>query len=141
MNNAQQLLAFLDKAGTFNENDANQQQAILKLIMGAAKTRSYIIGSVGTLTPDVDVIDLYTITAQAEAITIANPTGSPVEGDGFVVKIKDNATARAISFGSDFRAIGVDLPTTTTESKLMYIVSVWNSIDSKWDVINITQEV
>jgi hypothetical protein len=84
--------------------------------------------------------DYVNITAQAEALTIANPTGTP---DNFAIiayRIKDNGTARAISFGSQFRAVGVTLPTTTVLGKIMYIVTIWHAGDSKWDVVNVIQE-
>lgn len=96
--------------------------------------------SSATVTPNADTDDEVVITAQAEALTIANPSGTPTQGQPLLIRIKDNATARAISFGSEYRAIGVTLPTTTTISKTLYIGCIYNSTDSKWDVLGINLE-
>ena len=79
--------------------------------------------------------DLVKITAQAAALALANPTGTFAEGQALIFRIKDNGTARAISFDTNFRAVGVTLPTTTTISKTTYVGCIYNSTDDKFDVI------
>ena len=79
--------------------------------------------------------DLVKVTAQAAGLTLANPTGTFVEGQALIFRIKDNGTARSIGFGTKFRAIGVTLPTTTTISKTTYVGCIYNSTDDKFDVI------
>jgi hypothetical protein len=79
--------------------------------------------------------DLVKITAQAAGLTLANPTGTFAEGQALIYRIKDNGTARAITFGANFRAVGVTLPTTTTISKTTYVGCIFNSTDTKFDVI------
>jgi hypothetical protein len=79
--------------------------------------------------------DLVKITAQAAGLTLANPTGTFAEGQALIFRIKDNGTARAITFGANFRAVGVTLPTTTTISKTTYVGCIYNSTDTKFDVI------
>ena len=91
--------------------------------------------STATLTIDTDVSDFATITAQSEALTIGAPTGSPVEGQKLIIRIKDDGSARAITFNAIFRALGVTLPTTTVVSKTTYLGLVYNSTDTKWDVV------
>jgi hypothetical protein len=93
-----------------------------------------------TVTP-TSTNDLVTITAQAEGLTIANPTGTMSEGQALMIRIKDNGTARAIAFGTNYRAIGITLPTTTVISKTMYLSLIWNATDTKFDVIGLNQEV
>jgi hypothetical protein len=56
------------------------------------------------------------------------------------IRIKDNGTARSISFGTQYRAIGVTLPTTTVISKTLYLGLVFNNADTKWDVVAVAQE-
>jgi hypothetical protein len=92
--------------------------------------------STATLTTNSDTTYQSCLTAQAEALTIANPTGTPFNGQDLIVRVKDNGTARAITFGAQFRAIGTALPTTTTISKTLYICALWNAADSKWDTVN-----
>lgn len=79
--------------------------------------------------------DLVKVTAQAAGLTLANPTGTFVEGQALIFRIKDNGTARSIGFDTKFRAIGVTLPTTTTISKTTYVGCIYNSTDDKFDVI------
>ncbi len=95
--------------------------------------------STATLTPTF-VDDQIALTAQAEALTIANPTGTAFDGCGISIRIKDNGTARAISYGTQYRAIGVTLPTTTVISKTLYLGMIYNAADTKWDVVAVAQE-
>jgi len=98
------------------------------------------VTSSATVTANADNDDMVIITAQAEALTLANPSGTPTEGQGLVYRIKDNGTARTIGYGANFRAMGITLPTTTVISKTLYLACVWNVADSKWDVIGERQE-
>lgn len=109
---------------------------------GPSPSRSPAIQSVtssGTVTPTFDD-DIVLITAQAAALALANPTGTPINGLGMVIRIKDNGTARAITYGSEYRAIGVTLPTTTVISKTLYLAMIYNDTDTKWDVLAVGQE-
>jgi hypothetical protein len=80
------------------------------------------------------------ITAQAAGLTLANPTGTAVPGWGMAIRIKDNGTARSIAYGTQYRAIGVTLPTTTVVSKTLYLGLIYNADDTKWDVVAVAQE-
>lgn len=93
-----------------------------------------------TLTVDSDTYDIYAVTALAQALTIAAPSGTPAAGRRLVIRLKDNATGRALTWNSAFRAIGVTLPTTTVASKTHYIGCIYNAVDSKWDVLAVGAE-
>jgi len=97
------------------------------------------VTSSATVTP-TSLNDLVTITAQAAGLTIANPTGTMTEGQSLMIRIKDNGTARSIAFGTNYRALGITLPTTTTISKTMYLGLIWNNTDTKFDVVGLNQE-
>jgi hypothetical protein len=97
------------------------------------------VASAATVTPTF-ADDEVQITAQAAGLTLANPTGTAVDGWGIVIRIKDNATARSIAYGTQYRAIGVTLPTTTVVSKTLYLAMIFNSTDTKWDVVAVAQE-
>jgi len=97
------------------------------------------VTSSATVTP-TSTNDLVKITAQATGLTIANPTGTMSEGQAMIIRIKDNGTAQTIAFGTNYRAIGVTLPTTTTISKTIYIGLVWNDTDTKFDVLGINTQ-
>ena len=96
--------------------------------------------STATLTP-VATASQFNITAQAAALTIAAPTGTPIDGQSILIRIKDNATAQSISWNAAYRAVGITLPLTTVISKTVYIGGKWNANASKWDMIAVGQEV
>jgi hypothetical protein len=73
-------------------------------------------------------------------LALANPTGAFSEGQSLIIRIKDDGTARDITYGSDYRAIGVTLPTTTVLSKTTYLGIIYNDTDTKWDVVGVTTE-
>jgi hypothetical protein len=97
------------------------------------------VTSSATVTP-TSTNDLVKITAQAAGLTIANPTGTMTEGQSLMIRIKDNGTAQTIAFGTNYRAIGITLPTTTVISKTLYLGCIWNDTDTKFDVIGISQQ-
>lgn len=96
--------------------------------------------SSGTPTPNSDTDDVYILTALAASATFGSPTGTPVQGQRLMVRIKDNGTARTLAWNAIYRAVGVTLPTTTVINKTLYIGFVYNSTDTKWDAIAVAQE-
>lgn len=96
--------------------------------------------STATFTINADLQDLGVITAQAAALTIAAPTGTPIQGQKLIFRIKDNGTARAITWNAIFRVIGTTLPTTTVINKTTYVGCIYNSTDTKWDVVAVNTE-
>jgi hypothetical protein len=102
------------------------------------------IADAATITATSDSSDQYNVTALAQAATLASPSGTPTDGQKLVLRIKDNGVARALTWttGSSgaFRAVGVTLPTTTVISKTVYIGSIWNAADSRWDAVAVAQE-
>lgn len=95
--------------------------------------------STATLTPSTNSYQ-YNLNAQAAALTIAAPTGTPRDGQNLMFRLHDNGTARAITWNAVYRAIGVTLPTTTVADKMLFVGAKWNVIDSKWDVLAVGQE-
>lgn len=96
--------------------------------------------SSGTPTPNAGTTDVYILTAQAATAAFAAPTGSPSQGQTLIVRIKDDGTARTISWNAIYRAIGVTLPLTTVISKTLYVGFVYNITDTKWDALAVSQE-
>ena len=87
-----------------------------------------------TPTGDKKRNELY-ITALAADAEIQAPSGTPANGNIIMIRIKDDGTARALTYNAIYRAVGITLPTTTTISKTLYIGAVYNSADSKWDCL------
>lgn len=96
--------------------------------------------SSATVTP-TDSDDMVIITAQSVPLSLANPTGTWAQGKDLLIRIKDDGTSRAISYGTGYRAIGTTLPTFTTSNKTIYLGIIYNSDDSKWDVIGVSIEI
>lgn len=94
------------------------------------------ITSSATPTPAGDTTDEFTVTAQAAAAAFAAPTGTPTDGQKLIIRIKDNATARALTWNAIYRAsTDISLPITTVVSKTMYLGFIYNSTDSTWDLV------
>lgn len=91
--------------------------------------------SAGTITPTSDASDMYRVTALATNATIGAPTGTPTDGQKLLLRIKDDGTARTLSWNAIYRPIGVTLPSTTTAGKTLYVGLIFNSADTKWDVL------
>ena len=100
------------------------------------------IVSSATPTINTDNCDAVTITALATAITsfTTNLSGTPNNFDKLIIRIKDDGTARALTFGASFEAKGVALPTTTVISKVLTIGFIWDSVTSKWGCVASAQE-
>lgn len=110
--------------------------------IGGLITRAPIeqtVANPATVTPTASQ-DIVTVTGQGQALTIANPTGTPSQGQKLVIRVKDNGAARAITFGSYYRALGNALPTTTIINKTTYMGFLYNSTDTKWDLVALAQE-
>jgi hypothetical protein len=99
------------------------------------------IASSSTITPDITVAQ-YSVTALAVAATFAAPAAGK-DGQKLTLRIKDNGTARALTWtttSGGYRVIGTALPTTTTASKVIYIGLVYNSQDTFWDVVAVATQ-
>lgn len=126
----------------------NQPGTLIRRIFHSGSWANYVntvdsrilqTASTATLTPDLNAFDTFEITAQAAALTIANPTGTVRNFDGFIIRVTDNGTARALSFGTNYRAFGSALPTTTTIGKTLYITCIFNSTVNLFDVTTVQQ--
>ena len=141
VNAANEITAITEKTSVSNIDEFIIEDSGASFVKKSIKRKAIIdpisstTASTATLTIDTDTNDFATITAQSEGLTIGAPTGSPVEGQKLIIRIKDDGSARAITFNAIFRALGVTLPTTTAASKTTYLGLVYNSTDTKWDVV------
>lgn len=124
-----------DRIATFDGTTGKLIQDGGKTIAGLRAPAIQSVTSSATVTPTFSD-DMVKITAQAAALTLANPSGTAIDGLGVVIRIKDNGTARAISYGTQYRAAsGVTLPTTTVVGQTLYLACVWNNDDTKLDIL------
>lgn len=98
--------------------------------------------SSATPTINTDNVDAHSITALAAAITsfTTNLSGTPTNFQKLTIRIKDDGTARAITWGASFEAKGVDLPTTTVASKVLTVGFVYDTVSAKWGCVASAQE-
>jgi hypothetical protein len=89
-----------------------------------------------TLTPVISSAGTWHVTALATSLTIAAPTGTANNGERLIIRIKDNGTPQSLTFNGIYRAGGdVLLPAITVANKTLYLGFIYNSTDTKWDLI------
>ncbi len=95
--------------------------------------------SATTVQPTGD-IDIITITAQSTGITFNDLSGGVSNistGWSYLVRLKDNGTSRAITWGGSYRGIAAALPSSTTLGKVMYMEFMANFTEGKWDMVRL----
>jgi hypothetical protein len=99
------------------------------------------IASSATPSPAGDAArNLLIITALAEAAEFSAPSGTAVDGNLLMIRVKDNATGRALTYNAIYRAMQNSLPATTTASKWLRMLFEYNAGDVKWDLIGVDEE-
>jgi hypothetical protein len=107
----------------------------VRSITGAVKSRVNTVSSNTMLTPIAASDDVYTVTALGTNATFSSP-GTGTDAQQLVIRIKDNGTARTLSWNTIYRASAdLPLPTATVLSKTMYLKFMYNEVDSKWDFV------
>jgi len=84
---------------------------------------------------NTDITDQFNITALAAAITsmTSGLTGTPTDGQKLLIRIKDNGTARAITWGASFVSSGsATLLATTVISKTHMVGLIYESAAAVW---------
>lgn len=111
------------------------KRALIPRVTGGASS--------ATPTPNADTTDLYHLTAQAAAAAFGNPTGTPVNGQLLTIRIKDDGTARALTWDTAYVAGGAALPTTTVLSKILTLGFIYNTDNAlnAWQLVTAAQEV
>jgi hypothetical protein len=92
-----------------------------------------------TMTPDATYEWFKGSGTQSTDITIANPTGTKVDGQRLTIRLKNSSASvtRAVTWGSEYRAVSsatlpTVIPTTATTPSVTWQFH-WNSDDSTWD--------
>ena len=101
---------------------------------------STTVAGTTNLTPTLNTSDTYIFigtAASAYTLTLNNPTGTPTQGQKMIMRFKDNGTQiMSLSWGTQYRASSdLALPTATTAGKTLYLGFIYNSTDTKWDLI------
>lgn len=128
--------------GSANFTFDGQRVTVYGLTVSSAVFRSSdaSIVSASTITPPSDSVNQYNVTALAVPATIAAPSGTPVNGQKLLIRLKDDGTARALTWDAAYSEVGAVLPTTTVATKITYVGCVYNSADAVWDVVAVTTQ-
>lgn len=126
-------------APTQSVGDGSTKIATTAFVAAAKAPNVQSVTSAGTVTPTFSN-DLVDITAQAAALTLANPTGTAVNGWGIVIRIKDNGSPQAITYGSQYVGIGIAKPTTTVAGKVLILGMIYNSTLTRWELVSAAEE-
>ena len=103
--------------------------------------RSDVQASTASITPETSTYDVFVRTAQAEAIVINNhSTTTPTESDGMLIRLTCDATARAVTYGTNYVTKSVPLPSILIASKMTSLYFMWSSTLSKWILLSCAQE-
>lgn len=81
------------------------------------------------------------VTALSTGITFTT-SGTAINFDKLIVRIKDDGTARALTFDpAFFEAKGMALPTTTVLGKVITIGFIFDSVTNKYGCVSVAQEI
>lgn len=122
--------AIMVSEGSGNWRCVGYQRASGRALVGSSAPKITSTITSNTITPDADT-DLVRPAALAAGTTIANPSGTPADGAGFVVDLIDNGTSRALTWGSKYASRMATLPTATTAGKRHRIGFEYNAADDK----------
>lgn len=95
--------------------------------------------SSATVTPRSEE-DCVEVTTLAVAITFNNPTGTAWNFKKLLIRVKDNGTARGITWGTMYIAGGFALPSTTILGKWLTLGFLYNASLAKYQLIGYAQE-
>lgn len=112
-------------------------------VLGPRPLKTVTAASASELTPDLSTTGQYNYTALAADLTINAPLAwgkCLVDGQELVLRIKDDATPRNLTWNGAYRAIGVSLPANTTASKTLYVRGRYNIADTKVDILDVQVE-
>lgn len=91
-----------------------------------------------TVTPDSDATLFGFLATVSQDTTLANPTGTPSNGQPLTMRIKSSAV-RTWTWGANYRGSNDKaLPTGSAGSSLTeYYKFIYNSADTKWDLVSV----
>lgn len=103
----------------------------------AVTTAPRVTSITSSATPAIntDTTDQFNITAQAVTISSMSSslTGTPVDGQRLMIRIKDNGVSRSITWGASFSGSGVaSLLSATTVNKTHMFAFIYDSVATKW---------
>ena len=97
------------------------------------------------ITPTAATSDIYVVTALGADATVVLPSGTPVNGQKLLIRIKTDGTTRNLTWtttAGGYRALlsgALPLPSSVTTTNVLYVEFIYNSQDNYWDLIRSIQ--
>lgn len=161
------ITVYSDGTNIRQDNDALTNTAITPTSVttasitaaGGTLTITGNVSPTGRITPRVSVTnapaspfswnsnnyDEFVLTGISNALTISVDSGTPVQGQTIIFRLKDAGTSQTLTWtqsgAQSFRQIGAFLPAATTANKTTYVGAIYNSTDSYWDVVAVTTQI
>lgn len=89
-----------------------------------------------TATYTTDSADVFKCLALAQGTDFGAPGGTPTDGQRLMFRIKDDGTARALTWNAVFdEGDELALPTTTVLGKTMYVNFIYDSVATVWHFV------
>jgi len=91
-----------------------------------------------TITPDVDTTEVATVGILTGNISIANPTGTPIDGQELAFRFTQDGTgSRTVTWGSAYAFdTSTTVPNSATAANAIWEISFrWNAATSVWAVV------
>lgn len=140
------IVYFDDYSANFTDNSLVTKAWVLAhdaVILSQVDTKS--VTSIVTSTTAIIPLGInninYSITALASALTIQT-SGLAQDFDKILIRIKDDGTARVLTFDpAFFEAKGMALPTTTIAGKVITIGFIFDSVTGKFGCVSVAQEI
>jgi len=99
--------------------------------------KTITVSPVSPFVPKPTEYDQLKITALANALLFNNPEGVFQDGQKLLIVIKDDGTARALTYQTKYRSTNWTLPSTTVAGKCMYMGFIRNQIEDTWDLLTV----
>lgn len=136
-------ISWADGAGAADTNLYRSAADTLKtddaFIAGAGITPrvNTLTVSANTYTPAANTTDIALITSPTAGFTVANPTGTPVDGQKLTFRIKSGATGYTPTWGTNYQSSGVaTLPNyALPASKTVTLGFTYDSAAAKWTLL------
>lgn len=110
------------------------------VVVAASASTPTTVAYAATITPNSDTTKLLNIGALTGPLTLANPTGAPVDGQNLRVRFSQDASgSRVVTFGSGY-AFGIDVTTVlipTLASTSWEMLFTWHAASSKWRAVSL----
>lgn len=148
LNNEEYFNQYADLLGEIQEVAEDAEATATGAAQNVVEAKLAVASTTSSATPTParsSQRNLFELNAQAATAAFQPPSGTASDGDSLILRIKDNGTARALTFSSatgGYAEGGFDLPSVTTTGKYLHLGFQYVTSNSlnKWMLLGIAQE-